>query len=114
MGEKFPAALNVAVFGQTETSPITCVLRGEDALRKLGSVGRPIPGIQYRIVDADMHDVAVGEVGEIVYRGPTVTQGYWRKPQETARPSTEGGSTPVTWSSGTTRVSSGWSTARRT
>ncbi|MFF1260000.1 MULTISPECIES: long-chain-fatty-acid--CoA ligase [unclassified Streptomyces] len=84
MGEKFPAALNVAVFGQTETSPITCVLRGEDALRKLGSVGRPIPGIQYRIVDADMHDVAVGEVGEIVYRGPTVTQGYWRKPQETA------------------------------
>ncbi|WP_432178664.1 long-chain-fatty-acid--CoA ligase [Streptomyces sp. NBC_00063] len=84
MGEKFPAALNVAVFGQTETSPITCVLRGEDALRKLGSVGRPIPGIQYRIVDADMNDVAVGEVGEIVYRGPTVTQGYWRKPKETA------------------------------
>ncbi|MFB6671884.1 long-chain-fatty-acid--CoA ligase [Streptomyces sp. NPDC056390] len=84
MSEKFPDALNVAVFGQTETSPITCVLRGEDSLRKLGSVGRPIPGIQYRIVDADMNDVAVGEIGEIVYRGPTVTQGYWKKPQETA------------------------------
>ncbi|MGW4386486.1 long-chain-fatty-acid--CoA ligase [Streptomyces sp. NPDC004685] len=84
MGEKFPGALNVAVFGQTETSPITCVLRGQDALRKLGSVGRPIPSIQYRIVDSDMNDVAVGEVGEIVYRGPTVTQGYWKKPQETA------------------------------
>ncbi|SDL30417.1 long-chain-fatty-acid--CoA ligase [Streptomyces indicus] len=84
MGAAFPDALNVAVFGQTETSPITCVLRGEDSLRKLGSVGRPIPTIQYRIVDAEMNDVPVGEVGEIVYRGPTVTQGYWRKPQETA------------------------------
>jgi fatty-acyl-CoA synthase len=84
MAEKFPDALNVAVFGQTETSPITCVLRGEDSLRKLGSVGRPIPNIQYRIVDDAMNDVAPGEVGEIVYRGPTVTQGYWRKPQETA------------------------------
>ncbi|MGW6268485.1 MULTISPECIES: long-chain-fatty-acid--CoA ligase [unclassified Streptomyces] len=84
MGETFPDALNVAVFGQTETSPITCVLRGEDSLRKLGSVGRPIPSIQYRIVDAEMNDVAVGEVGEIVYRGPTLTQGYWQKPQETA------------------------------
>jgi fatty-acyl-CoA synthase len=84
MAEKFPGALNVAVFGQTETSPITCVLRGEDSSRKLGSVGRPIPTIQYRIVDDAMNDVATGEVGEIVYRGPTVTQGYWNKPQETA------------------------------
>ena len=84
MAEKFPGALNVAVFGQTETSPITCVLSGEDSLRKLGSVGKPIPTLQYRIVDDAMNDVAVGEVGEIVYRGPTVTQGYWKKPQETA------------------------------
>ncbi|MEU6767777.1 long-chain-fatty-acid--CoA ligase [Streptomyces sp. NPDC046853] len=80
----FPRALNVAVFGQTETSPITCVLRGADALRKLGSVGRPIPTLQYRIVDAAMNDVPPGEVGEIVYRGPTVTRGYWNKPRETA------------------------------
>ncbi|MFE3518226.1 AMP-binding protein [Streptomyces sp. NPDC059166] len=84
MGEAFPGALNVAVFGQTETSPITCVLRGADSLRKLGSVGRPIPTIQYRVVDAGMNDVPAGEVGEIVYRGPTVTQGYWNKPEETA------------------------------
>ena len=83
MGETFPRALNVAVFGQTETSPITCVLRGADSLRKLGSVGRPIPTLQCRIVDDEMNDVPVGEVGEIVYRGPTVTQGYWNKPEET-------------------------------
>ena len=76
--------LIVAVFGQTETSPITCVLRGEESLRKLGSVGRPIPTIQYRVVDAAMADVPVGTVGEIVYRGPQVMQGYWNKPAETA------------------------------
>ncbi|RSN06976.1 long-chain fatty acid--CoA ligase [Streptomyces sp. WAC 05977] len=84
MAEKFPGALNVAVFGQTETSPITCVLSGEDSMRKLGSVGKPIPTLQYRVVDDDMNDVVPGEVGEIVYRGPTVTKGYWRKPRETA------------------------------
>jgi len=83
MDECFPNALNVAVFGQTETSPITCVLRGEDSLRKLGSVGRPIPTIQVRVVDADMNDVPQGDVGEIIYRGPTVIRGYWNKPAET-------------------------------
>ncbi|GAA4815228.1 long-chain-fatty-acid--CoA ligase [Nocardioides caeni] len=84
MADCFPNAMNVAVFGQTETSPITCVLRGEDSLRKLGSVGLPIPTIQYRVVDELMNDVPRGEVGEIVYRGPTVTRGYWNKPAETA------------------------------
>ena len=83
MDDCFPDALNLAVFGQTETSPITCVLRGEDSLRKLGSVGRPIPTIQVRVVDEDMNDVAQGEVGEIIYRGPTVIRGYWNKPAET-------------------------------
>ncbi|MFC8680398.1 long-chain-fatty-acid--CoA ligase [Microbacterium ureisolvens] len=84
MADTFPHATNVAVFGQTELSPITCVLRGEDSLRKLGSVGKPIPTIQYRVVDDEMKDVAPGEVGEIVYRGPTLMKGYWRKPAETA------------------------------
>ncbi|MEZ4451913.1 MAG: long-chain-fatty-acid--CoA ligase [Nannocystaceae bacterium] len=84
MEETFPGALNVAVFGQTEMSPITCVLRGRDSLRKLGSVGLPIPTIQCRIVDDAMNDVPRGQVGEIVYRGPTLMQGYWRKPAETA------------------------------
>ncbi|MEG3616555.1 long-chain-fatty-acid--CoA ligase [Isoptericola haloaureus] len=84
MSETFPDALNVAVFGQTELSPITCALRGEDALRKLGSVGRPIPTIETRIVDAELQDVAPGTVGEIVYRGPNLMKGYWRKPAETA------------------------------
>ncbi|MCA9579296.1 MAG: AMP-binding protein, partial [Myxococcales bacterium] len=72
MGETFPNALNVAVFGQTEMSPITCVLRGDDSARKIGSVGLPVPTIQYRVVDDAMNDVSRGEVGEIIYRGPTL------------------------------------------
>ena len=84
MTETFPDALNVAVFGQTELSPITCALRGGDALRKLGSVGRPVPTVQWRIVDTELRDVPTGSVGEIVYRGPNLMKGYWRKPAETA------------------------------
>ncbi|GAA5046111.1 fatty-acid--CoA ligase FadD5 [Nocardia callitridis] len=84
MSECFPDAVNVAVFGQTEMSPITCVLEGKDAIRKLGSVGKPIPTIEARVVDDEMNDVAPGVIGEIVYRGPTLMRGYWNKPQETA------------------------------
>ncbi|NLU81711.1 fatty-acid--CoA ligase FadD5 [Rhodococcus sp. HNM0569] len=84
MADTFPEALIVAVFGQTEMSPITCVLDGDDAIRKLGSVGKPIPTIQTRIVDDEMNDVPPGTVGEIIYRGPTMMQGYWANPDATA------------------------------
>ena len=66
MNETFPDALNVAVFGQTEMSPITCVLDGADALRKIGSIGKVVPAVTARVVDPMMNDVADGEVGEIV------------------------------------------------
>ena len=72
------------VFGQTEMSSATCILRGEDALRKNGSVGKPLMNVEVRLVDPDMNDVPVGEVGEIVYRGPTVMKEYWRNPDATA------------------------------
>jgi fatty-acyl-CoA synthase len=57
---------------------------GEDAIRKLGSVGKVIPTVAARVVDDDMNDVAVGQVGEIVYRGPTLMAGYWNNPEATA------------------------------
>ncbi len=84
MSAAFPMAMNVAVFGQTEMSPITCVLEGHHALDKLGSVGRPVATVQARIVDHDMNDVPSGAVGEIVYRGPTVMSRYWRNDKATA------------------------------
>ncbi|MBA8824974.1 fatty-acyl-CoA synthase/long-chain acyl-CoA synthetase [Saccharopolyspora lacisalsi] len=84
MIETFPHAEVVTSFGQTECSPITTTLRGRDALRKLGSVGTPMLNVEARVVDEDMNDVPRGQVGEIVYRGPTVMKEYWGKPRETA------------------------------
>ncbi|BBZ15667.1 hypothetical protein MGAD_00020 [Mycolicibacterium gadium] len=84
MIDAFPHAEIIAAFGQTECSPITCLLRGEDALRKIGSVGTPMLNVETRIVDDQMNDVAPGDVGEIVYLGPLVMKEYWHKPDETA------------------------------
>jgi len=84
MSECFPGVLNVAAFGQTEMSPVTCILDGRDALRKLGSVGLPVPGVLVRVVDTEMNDVPAGEIGEIVYRGPGLMREYWNNPEATA------------------------------
>ena len=84
MIDTFPQAQVMTMFGQTECSPVTTVLRGEDAVRKIGSVGTPMLNVEVRVVDDDMNDVARGEVGEIVYRSPMVMKEYWGKPEETA------------------------------
>jgi fatty-acyl-CoA synthase/long-chain acyl-CoA synthetase len=84
MIDTFPQAEIVTAFGQTECSPVTCALRGEDSVRKIGSIGTPMLNVEVRVVDDDMNDVPQGEVGEIVYRGPLVMSGYWNKPEETA------------------------------
>jgi fatty-acyl-CoA synthase len=84
MAGTFPGTEILAAFGQTEMSPVTCMLLAQDALRKLGSVGRVIPTVSARIVDDNMNDVPVGEVGEIVYRAPTLMAGYWNNPRATA------------------------------
>ena len=83
LDNRFPGVENIAVFGQTEMSPVTCSLDAEDAIRKIGSVGKPIPLVEARVVDADGNDVAQGEIGEIVYRGPTMMLGYWNRPEAT-------------------------------
>ncbi|WP_236829887.1 long-chain-fatty-acid--CoA ligase [Blastococcus sp. KM273128] len=82
--DAFPQAEVVTAFGQTECSPVTCLLRGEDAVRKIGSVGTPILNVEVRVVDDAMEDVPQGEVGEIVYRSPMVMKEYWGKPEATA------------------------------
>lgn len=84
MSELFPGTQIYAAFGQTEMSPVTCMLLAQDAIRKLGSVGKVIPTVAARVVDENMNDVPVGQVGEIVYRAPTLMAGYWNNPKATA------------------------------
>ena len=63
INETFPGVLNMTSFGQTEMSPVTCILEGRDALRKIGSIGKVVPVVTARIVDPLMNDVEPGEVG---------------------------------------------------
>jgi acyl-CoA synthetase (AMP-forming)/AMP-acid ligase II len=81
MSRALPGVPVYSFFGQTEMSPVTCALNGRDAERKMGSVGKPTINVEARIVDDNMKDVQQGEVGEIVYRAPTVMLGYWNNPQ---------------------------------
>ncbi len=71
-------------YGLTEASPVVSAhrLSGE---RRLGSVGRPIPGVEVRIVDDADRPLPAGEVGEVCVRGDNVMLGYYRMPEETAR-----------------------------
>jgi fatty-acyl-CoA synthase len=83
MAQTFPGAEIVSAYGQTEMSGATTLLKGPDATRKRGSVGLPIRDVGLRLVDDRLEDVRSGEIGEIVYRGPMVMQGYLGLPAAT-------------------------------
>jgi acyl-CoA synthetase (AMP-forming)/AMP-acid ligase II len=83
MARAFPRAAIVSAYGQTEMSGATTLLKGPDSTRKMGSVGEPMLGVELRVVDDALRDVPVGEVGEIVYRGPNVMAGYHQQPEAT-------------------------------
>ncbi|MGB8932852.1 MAG: fatty acyl-CoA synthetase [Anaeromyxobacteraceae bacterium] len=71
-------------FGQSEIGPLATVLRPEEHAARPASAGRPLTSVELRVVDDDMNDVPVGEVGEVVYRSPQLCLGYWQNPRETA------------------------------
>ena len=55
-----------------------------DMPRKAGSVGQPLPNVEVLVVDENDQPVAVGEMGEVIARGPNIMQGYYHMPEETA------------------------------
>jgi long-chain acyl-CoA synthetase len=86
--KKFNSALCEG-YGLSEASPVVSAnpLFGR---RKVGSVGLPLQSIQVKIVDADMNEQPIGEVGELAVKGPNVMQGYYNMPEETAKTIVDG------------------------
>jgi fatty-acyl-CoA synthase len=70
-------------YGQTESTPIGSTLVPEDFERKIESIGRPHTGVEIKIFDDDDNECPVGEVGEIVMRGPSVMKGYYKDEEKT-------------------------------
>lgn len=70
-------------YGLTEASPVVAV-NPPFGLRKVGSVGLPLPGVDVRIVDAEGRQVARGDVGELLVRGDNVMIGYLGLPEDTS------------------------------
>ena len=69
-------------YGMTET--LMTIGNPYDGERRPGTVGRPLPGVELRIVGPDGRDLSDGETGELLVRGPAVFGGYWRQPAATA------------------------------
>ena len=77
-------------YGLSETSPVATA-NSFDADDFTGTIGLPIPSTDIAIRDDDGNDLPLGEVGEILIRGPQVMAGYWNRPDETAKVMTADG-----------------------
>lgn len=95
-------------YGLTEAAPVVAAHR-LSGVRKLGSVGPPVPGVEVRMADEADRPLPAGEVGEICVRGPNVMLGYYRSPG----PSATAGSVPGTWAGGTPTGTSTWWTGKK-
>ena len=71
-------------YGMTEAAPGCTVLDSADAVRKVGSAGKPVFFTDLRVVRPDGTDVDVDEVGEVIVSGPNIMAGYWQDPERTA------------------------------
>lgn len=75
----------VQTYGQTEASPrITCLLP-QDFERKIGSVGKAIPGVCVKVIDENGNELPANSKGEIVVKGDNVMKGYYKKSEETVK-----------------------------
>ncbi|MEK2688550.1 AMP-binding protein [Bdellovibrio sp. GT3] len=70
-------------YGLTEASPVVSC-NPIDGTDRVGTIGLPMPSTDVKLVDEDGKEVAMGEAGELVCRGPQVMKGYWNRDDETA------------------------------
>ncbi len=93
---ELPGTRFINAFGQTEASATITALMPEDhvlegtpeeidvKLNRLSSIGKPLAGVEIRIVDEDGDEVPANDTGEIVARGSQLMKGYWQQEAETA------------------------------
>jgi long-chain acyl-CoA synthetase len=83
--EKLTKGRLVEGYGQTEAAPVTHA-NPINGLRKVGSIGIPVPNTEAKIVDlATGETLPHGQIGELAVRGPQLMDGYWGQPDETAK-----------------------------
>ena len=104
--ERFPGRALINAFGGTETSSTIAALRAADQvitgketeaerekkLKRLStSIGLPVEDVEIQVRDENGNELPVGEVGEVVARGPRIMKGYWRDEEKTKSAFTEDG-----------------------
>src|SRR5260370_9983355 len=87
--ENRPGSQFAQGYGMTEVACLLTVLSAEDhglehADGRLRSAGKPVTGVEIRVVDNNDIDVPVGAVGEVIARGPNVMKCYWKRPEVNA------------------------------
>ncbi len=104
--ERFPGRALINAFGGTETSSTIAMLRAEDQIitgketeeekekklkRLATSIGKPLDDVEIQIRDEEGRVLPVGEIGEVVARGPRIMKGYWRDEEKTKKAFTPDG-----------------------
>lgn len=84
--QALPAHTKIYImYGATEASARLSYLPPEHFGNKMGSIGKPIPGVRLRVMDKKGNELPAGERGEIIALGENITRGYWKDPEGTAR-----------------------------
>jgi acyl-CoA synthetase (AMP-forming)/AMP-acid ligase II len=83
--ERYPDLSALQGYGATETSPLLTLTHLKDAPRKMASAGKVAPRAELKIVGQDGKEVEIGQMGEIVARGPQIMKGYFKDPKTTAK-----------------------------
>ena len=95
--EVFPGVSFINAFGQTETASTITSLSPEDhvisgteeererKLKRLASIGKPVSDVEMKVIDEEGHELPLGEIGEIVARGPRIMTGYWKDEEKTGK-----------------------------